>query len=162
MFVPITVTDASQAGSSVSFILPLLIESNPFAFHNTESALNVNDDLNPRTGLAAITALDALLIVNELNTKGARPLTNRDASASAAEPFIDTSRDGFLSAIDALLVINYLNSQGAGEGESTSPASEPVAQAPQAMVSAPSLANWSMPELRTRRRAVDSVFGDWQ
>jgi hypothetical protein len=62
----------------------------------------------------SINAMDALVIINELNRGGSSDLSLRGISAP---PFVDVSGDGFLTAIDALQVINYLNNRGAnGEG----------------------------------------------
>lgn len=67
----------------------------------------------------AINAIDALVIINELNRGGVSDLSQRGISNP---PYVDVSGDGFLTAIDALQVINYLNSRGgaAGEGDSSS------------------------------------------
>lgn len=75
------------------------------AWHNTRIATDVNDD-------GTVSAIDALLIINLLNTGTPAELTGSDISSP---PYIDVSNDAFLTAIDALLVINALN--GAGEGE---------------------------------------------
>ena len=75
------------------------------AWHNTRIAEDVNDDGN-------VTAFDALLVINLLNSNTPSALTGSDIPSS---PYIDVSNDAFLSALDALLVINKIN--GAGEGE---------------------------------------------
>lgn len=68
-----------------------------------------------------ISAIDALLIVNQLNNGGAGPLATPAGgsgpttfSAHAASPLrntLDVDGDGYLSALDALLVINQLNDE---------------------------------------------------
>ncbi len=78
---------------------------------------------NPRNSLdvdnsGQVVPLDALLVINSLNTEGPRKLP-----ASLPDPFepvryLDCNGDGSLSAIDALLVINFLNTRVSGEGES--------------------------------------------
>lgn len=67
----------------------------------------------------AINAMDALVIINELNRGGDPDLSKRGISTP---PFVDVSGDGFLTAIDVLQVINYLNNRGgaSGEGDSSS------------------------------------------
>lgn len=75
-----------------------------------QNQLNVND-VNADT---FVTALDVLLIVNEINQNGARDL--RD-SGLTVPPYVDSSGDSFLSALDVLLVVNHINQHGAGEGE---------------------------------------------
>jgi hypothetical protein len=66
----------------------------------------------------AINAIDALVIINELNRGGDSDLSKR----GDITPYVDVSGDGYLTAIDALQVINYLNSRGgaSGEGDSSS------------------------------------------
>ena len=69
-----------------------------------------------------VSPIDALLVINDLNAIGARPLVD----PPTGPPFIDVNGDGFLSPLDALLVINYLNRGGAGEGESATGTREVV------------------------------------
>ena len=57
-----------------------------------------------------VSALDALLIVNLLNSGGSRPLAVSD-SAAAQAGYVDSNGDNYLSPLDALLVINKLNAQ---------------------------------------------------
>ena len=62
-----------------------------------------------------MTPLDALLIINLLNSQGIGPL---DSSVSTP-PFVDVTGDGNITPLDALTVINFLNANGGGgEGES--------------------------------------------
>ncbi len=84
--------------------LPYIPHTNPVA------AWDVNND-------GMVTPVDALLLINQLNTSGAHPLVG---SAMIVGPFYDPSGDGTLSPVDVLAVINWLNAQtGAGaEGES--------------------------------------------
>ncbi|MEM6469712.1 MAG: dockerin type I domain-containing protein [Planctomycetota bacterium] len=57
----------------------------------------------------AISAIDALNIINDLEDRGAREVAgDRDASRR------DVNRDGRLSPVDALRVINHLGRQGGG------------------------------------------------
>jgi hypothetical protein len=66
------------------------------------SALDVDVDDN-----AAVTPLDALLVINDLNANGARALP--DSILAEAPDFLDVNGDYYVSPLDALLVINYLN-----------------------------------------------------
>ena len=65
--------------------------------------LDVNSD-------ASVTPLNALLVINRLNSTGTGP--------AGTQSHLDVNRDGIISPLDALLVINRLNRPGDGEGES--------------------------------------------
>ncbi len=82
--------DRWQVDSLTLNIAPLQHEEQPE---------DVNED-----GL--VTALDALLIINDLNRHGARSLAD---SENPPRHLIDVDGDGYASAVDALLVINRLN-----------------------------------------------------
>lgn len=79
-------------------------------WQNVHQPLDVNSD-------TFVTPLDALLVINYLNSGLPRKLTG----TPAGPPFWDVQADGFVSPVDALWVINYLNQlrsgSGAGEGE---------------------------------------------
>lgn len=88
------------------------------AWHNFANAYDVNND-------GRVTALDALNVVNALNTGGSRDLTqvssgavNRSMFMTAASQervfYLDVNGDSMLTARDALTVINKLN---AAQGE---------------------------------------------
>jgi len=70
-------------------------------WHHAELPLDVN-----ASGL--VTALDALLVINELNAGGSRVLP-AEQPVGQKPRYIDTNNNGRLSAMDALLVINALN-----------------------------------------------------
>ena len=76
-----------------------------FVYRNAQNAIDVNADgyVSPR---------NALLVINALNTTGARQLSGVNLS----DAYVDVSGDGYLSPRDALLVIDWLN-HGDGEGE---------------------------------------------
>jgi Dockerin type I domain len=81
------------------------------SYTNTQLALDVNND-------GVISPLDALLIINHLNSNTVAPTNSPFVQA----PFVDVNGDGDCTAIDALLVINALNSRstesvGSSEGE---------------------------------------------
>ncbi|TWU15698.1 Dockerin type I repeat protein [Allorhodopirellula heiligendammensis] len=77
--------------------------------YNPVLAADVNQD-------NVVTAVDALQVINYLNTFGSHTLTHADATGSK----IDVTNDGVITALDALRVINYLN------GGQTASASEPL------------------------------------
>jgi hypothetical protein len=76
--------------------------SSAVSFTNSREELDVNND-------GYITALDALIVINELNTKGAMRLTG-----TGSGPFVDVDADGYMSPSDSLRVINWLNSHPGG------------------------------------------------
>lgn len=79
--------------------------------HNSVLPADVNQD-------QVVTAIDALQIINELNTSGPRVLTHADTAGSK----LDVSNDGVITALDALQVINYLNAAEKGQASSGEPA----------------------------------------
>ncbi|MGM0490943.1 MAG: FG-GAP-like repeat-containing protein, partial [Planctomycetota bacterium] len=80
-----------------------------YPWHNGSAPVDVNDD-----GYAS--SIDALLIIDDLNTNGSRALS-QERSRPLALPFLDANRDGYVAPIDALLVIAYLNTEGSGQVE---------------------------------------------
>ncbi len=72
-------------------------------WQNEASPLDVNAD-------GSVTAFDALLIINFLNTNPGDP-------PAFQQPYLDVTGDDAITAIDALYVINALNLQVTGEGE---------------------------------------------
>jgi hypothetical protein len=68
-----------------------------------------------------ISPVDALLVINELNTSGSRTLTgnggepppiDQGEGESQAQAYYDVNNDGYVSPVDALMVINALNGEG--------------------------------------------------
>lgn len=82
-------------------------DENSFPWNNPRNSLDVNND-------GFVTAIDALLIINELNSGRGGKLNPPPPGNNV---FFDTSADNFVTAIDALLVINHLNTRPNGEGE---------------------------------------------
>ncbi|MCA9212008.1 MAG: S8 family serine peptidase [Planctomycetales bacterium] len=72
------------------------------AFTNTEP-LDANND-------GSISPIDALVVINDLNTIGARALSVFADAALLPKSFVDVNGDNAVSPIDALMVINRLNS----------------------------------------------------
>jgi len=78
-------------------------------YTNPRNPLDVNDD-------TFISPIDALLIINDLNTGQSRALV-LPPPPQGTPPFIDTSADNFIAPIDVLLVINAINASSQAEGE---------------------------------------------
>ncbi|MDA1179216.1 MAG: S8 family serine peptidase, partial [Planctomycetota bacterium] len=69
---------------------------------NLANTLDVNGD-------NYISAIDALLVINELNKRGARSIAGPMSFDTRPLGLVDVNQDGYVSAIDALLIINHLN-----------------------------------------------------
>jgi hypothetical protein len=100
-----------------------------------KSELFVRNFTNPSQPLDSngdgfISPIDALLIVNELNTIGGRTLSKTLALEKVPSFFADVNGDGALSPIDALVVINKLNSIKRGEGENPNDVPVPLVDVP--------------------------------
>lgn len=81
-------------------------------------------------GDGLVTAMDALIVINELNANGVRQLdtspngefgVNGGGETNRPLNFLDVNGDSSISAFDALLIINRLNSTGATEYELPNP-----------------------------------------
>ena len=99
----------SHAGAAAVGIY--LQDNDEPAWHNAFQPFDVNGD-------RSTTPLDALIIINFLNTEEELNLGNRPASP--IPNFVDANNDDFAAPIDAFLVINWLNQQASGEGEAAS------------------------------------------
>ncbi|MBM4093417.1 MAG: hypothetical protein FJ276_29005, partial [Planctomycetes bacterium] len=77
-------------------------------WHNARDHRNVDDH-------GDITPIDALLVINYLNSNPGNPLPPQPPFVPP--PFYDVSGDNQITPIDALLVINYLNASPSGESE---------------------------------------------
>nr|MBC8868084.1 hypothetical protein [Planctomycetota bacterium] len=105
-------------------------------FTNPRGATDVNDD-------GHTSPIDALLLINYLNSQGATDLTalasGGEGESSGTRYYYDVNADMVVSPLDVLGVISHLNSiafQGGGEGEasgnsaqtlaSETPAAEPI------------------------------------
>ncbi|MCB9924064.1 MAG: hypothetical protein H6822_17920 [Planctomycetaceae bacterium] len=84
-------------------------------WQNASNRFDANND-------GVVSPIDALLIINELNSNGSRKLT----SADVTPPFMDVNGDGYVAPIDVLQVINDIESS-LPEGESYVEAGVPVA-----------------------------------
>ncbi len=77
-------------------------DDDTLSYHNSAEPRDVNGDRR-------IFALDALIIINEINANGTHALPSPPV---LKEPwrYFDVNNDGRVSALDALIIINYLNS----------------------------------------------------
>jgi hypothetical protein len=109
LVVRVTAIDAAGASTLTSFSIDVV--GNPFPWSNFQKPLDVSND-------GAVSAKDALLVINYLNTIGSGPV---DPTAPPNSGLLDTNQDNSVSPIDALLIINDINQQAArGEGEQSS------------------------------------------
>jgi hypothetical protein len=75
------------------------------------------------TGDGETTALDALVIINDLSRGRS---TEGEQGSAAGGMFLDVNRDSSVSALDALLVINHISRQGQAVARPSAPA-DPLA-----------------------------------
>jgi large repetitive protein len=76
-------------------------------FHNDMIPWDVNGDFE-------VSPLDALVVINRLNTQGSTSLSGQAPTDKSS--YVDVTADNYLSPLDALSVINALNNgEGAGE-----------------------------------------------
>jgi len=93
----------------------------PPPWQNKHWALDVNDD-------GAVTALDALIVINHMNRHG---IGSADTPPPAGSPtFVDVNGDRFITPLDVLIIINFLNQVQGPPNESGSAEGEPVPPAP--------------------------------
>ena len=64
--------------------------------------MDVSDDAN-------VSPIDALLVINSLNSLGARELTEPFDNDSPTAAYLDVNGDGFAAPSDSLAIINYFN-----------------------------------------------------
>jgi hypothetical protein len=123
----VSVSTATQTAASNAVATPVASWQNP------SNPLDVNGD-------GTVTALDALAVINALNsggggTLGAPPITAHD--------YLDVQGNGVLSPLDALLIINQLNAEATAAQAITSAAvtsdavTSSAASSPQAAAAAP-------------------------
>ena len=81
------------------------------AWTNPRERLDVSDN-------AVVDPMDALQVINHLNTTGPAQLALPDLPDKMLPPLLDVDGDGLVLPHDALFVINYLNrTNNSGEGE---------------------------------------------
>lgn len=79
----------------------------PESWQNPVSPLDVDHD-------AVVAPIDSLLIVNEMNAGGSRPLPEVPSHTPSA--FFDVNGDGYITPLDSLLIINELNARSGASG----------------------------------------------
>lgn len=99
-------TAIDAAGASASTELVVDVQASPFPLHNAQKPTDVNNN-------NSVTALDALLVINHINSIGSTSVLPGTDPRGA---WLDVNGDNSISGIDALLIINELN-RGSGEGE---------------------------------------------
>jgi hypothetical protein len=124
------------------------------SYHNSVEPRDVNGDRR-------VSALDALVVINEVNARGSRTLPNPPVPKQPWS-YYDVNNDGRISALDVLGVINYLNSR-AVTYESPAPSAPPAAQ--QQVFTAPTTENRAsdapanqLTGATVSTSAVDAVF----
>jgi hypothetical protein len=88
----------------------LFVTADVDAWHNPIQSFDVNSD-------GSVSAQDVLVIVNQLNNRGAHQLSIAPRSGTAVG-FIDVNHDFHVTPMDALLITNFLN-QIAAEAEAS-------------------------------------------
>ncbi len=84
-----------------------LMAADIMPFHNSLAAADVNGDFS-------ISPLDALVVINRLNSQGSGSLAGQTRVDAAS--FVDADNDNSVTPLDALIVINAINN-GEGVGE---------------------------------------------
>jgi hypothetical protein len=97
-------------------IVTILDNDLPLPWRNPVNPYDVNDN-------GFVTGLDALIIINKLNTTGPQVLPEPPAGP---HPFYDVSGDNRVTAIDALIVINELNRAAAARQASQTTSESPT------------------------------------
>ncbi|MCA9200420.1 MAG: cadherin-like domain-containing protein, partial [Planctomycetales bacterium] len=129
------ITYTATAGRSGDDILLYSVKDNEGAVSNQAAVQIVisngpgNSWQNPNqrfdvNGDAAISPIDALIVLNDLDSQGARRMSVPSVT-TLPPPYVDVTGDGFLSPLDALQVINELDriaKSAEGEGESAADA----------------------------------------
>ncbi len=90
----------------------VFVVEQPFAWRNPINPLDVNGD-------STVSAIDALLLINDINDAESRSLPTPSYD-SAPPPYLDVSNDAHISSIDVLILVNFLNGEVASEGEAGS------------------------------------------
>ncbi len=100
----------------------ILVADDERPYQNPREALDVDGD-------KSVGPLDALLIINIMNSIGTGEAVVIMAQYQGPARFPDASGDNFISPLDALLVVNSLNAQGnvGGEGENLVAPDAPIA-----------------------------------
>jgi hypothetical protein len=110
----VTAVDSGNASTSTQFTVT--VDANQHTWHNATNPFDTN-------GNTSVSPIDALLVINYLNSSRPRDITPGSAPIFG---FLDTSKNNQISPLDALLVINELNRRASGEGEFVTLTANPV------------------------------------
>lgn len=103
-------SDPAGSVSNVATVTITIASNNPW--QNPQNQFDANND-------GSVSPIDVLVLINDLNSFGARALPVPPVAPFIPPPFLDVNGDGSITPQDALTVINLLNAGGSeGEGES--------------------------------------------
>ncbi len=112
------VTDSQGLTSAAVIVEVMVLDfAAAFPFTNSNSPLDVNAD-------GFVTAIDALLVINQLNQRATSQLPTNINLARSLFGYVDANANGSLEPLDVLLVVNSLNRtvvSGEGENRAVSP-----------------------------------------
>lgn len=115
-------TNPSSGLQSVVFVSGTTLSHIDFGMVRTPSPWQNQALKEDVDNSGAVDPLDVLVLINEINLGGSRPLTG---TGQSTPPFIDVDGDRNIGPLDVLMVINFINSHpstggtgtGGGEGE---------------------------------------------
>ncbi len=102
--------DADGLASNLATVRVVVMDLQESPWQNPVNPLDVNVD-------EAVTAVDALQVINALNAGQRHTLPVPPAPGSLPPPLLDVTGDDLLSPRDALWIINHLAAEGRAEGE---------------------------------------------
>ena len=123
----LTITATSVTGNAtIASTVGVTVVTKKPIYQNPVQPRDVNGD-------GEITPLDALILINYINSYGTGPIRGKGpiGGSGEGETWIDVNGDGIISPLDVLIIVNWLNRQriaglnGSGE-DSLSPSSSPV------------------------------------
>lgn len=101
------VVDAQGLASPVTMVSVMVLDfTREHPFTNASQPLDVNGD-------GTVSAIDALLVINELNARGARSLPRSSVGTGGMFGLVDVNGSDSVEPLDVLLVINHLNTAAA-------------------------------------------------
>lgn len=145
-----TVTATSVTGNdTISSSVAVTVVERKSPFQNPVDPRDVNGD-------GKVSPLDALILINHINSSGAGPVGRNTplGGSGEAQIWVDVNGDGRLSPIDILLIINFLNRRVVqseelkAEGEANY---EPIAQTSSRETGLPGTSDFSLTRLEETR-----------
>lgn len=131
ILITITATETGDPPSTLSKEIILNVIGNDAPWHNTGNPTDVDND-------GQTEPQDVIIIINNLNHEGPRPLPDYYPHDLDGYPFYDVNGDGMVTPLDALIVINYLNKMSAAYAEGSSGVDSTPRNAPGSPESEPS------------------------